>query len=295
MPVLQEPVAVTVEKILLATDFAVSSERATAYAAGLALRFGATLELAHVFDPSVTTSWEAAELEIPPEERQRMSSERLGVVERSLLGSGILTRTVCRGAYRPGAALLEIAREEKADLIVAGTRSKTGLERMVLGSTAEQLIRGASVPVLTVGPKAKMPPAGPLTFRTVIYANDFSPEAARAAAYALAFAEDSGARLFCCYAIPDEHQYLQTREELDEGFRKALAARIPASAYDWCNPECVVEHGAAPQAILDLADRVGADLIVLGARKSSFWLTRIERGLTPALLAEASCPVLTVC
>jgi hypothetical protein len=34
---------------------------------------------------------------------------------------------------------------------------------------------------------------------------------------------------------------------------------------------------------------------VLGARKSTFWLTRIERGLTPALLAEARCPVMTIC
>jgi nucleotide-binding universal stress UspA family protein len=57
----------------------------------------------------------------------------------------------------------------------------------------------------------------------------------------------------------------------------------------------VVEHGEAARTILDLAERVGADLIVLGARKSSFWLTRVERGLTPALLAEATCPVLTVC
>jgi nucleotide-binding universal stress UspA family protein len=295
MPVLQEPAAVSVETILIATDFTLSSTRALAYARALALRFGATLELAHVFDPTVSTSWEAPELEIPAEDRLRMSNDRLGGIERTLLGSGIATRTVCRGAHRPAAALLEIAREQSIDLIVAGTNSKVGIERVILGSTAEQLIRGASCPVLTVGPKARIPDPGPLTFRTVVFANDFSPEATKAAVYALSFAEDAGAKLYCCYAVQDEHRYGETRAILDEGFRKALQARIPASSYDWCSPECVVEHGAAAQAILDLAQRVDADLIVLGARKSTFWLTRVERGLTPALLAEATCPVMTVC
>ena len=109
------------------------------------------------------------------------------------------------------------------------------------------------------------------------------------------FAEDSGAKLYSCFALEDEYQYNKSYKALDEGFRKALAARIPVASYDWCDPECVVEHGAAPKAILDLAKRVDADLIVLGARKSTFWLTRVERGLTPALLAESTCPVMTVC
>ncbi len=295
MPVLQEPAAVSMQTILLATDFSWASERAVAYARSLALRFGSTLELVHMVDPTVTSSWAAPELEIPPEDKLRRGCERLGEEERKLLATGIPTRTVCRAARKPAEALLELAKEDGVDLIVAGTQSKTGIERLVLGSTAEQLIRAASCPVLTVGPKAKLPGPGPLMFRTVVYANDFSPEATKAAVYALSLAEDAGARLYCCYTVEAEYRYGETRQALDEGFQKALKARIPESTYDWCTPECVVEHGDPASAILDLAERVGADLIVLGARKSSFWLTRVERGLTPALLAEALCPVLTVC
>jgi nucleotide-binding universal stress UspA family protein len=295
MPVLSEPAAVSVEKILIATDFSLSSERALAYAKALALRFGSMLELAHVFDPTVVTSWESAEIEISPEERLQMSERRLGDLERQILGAGIVTRSVCRGAHRPAAALLQIVKDDHIDLVVAGTTSKTGIERVILGSTAEQLIRSADCPVLTVGPQARLPEPGPLTFRTIVFANDFSAEATKAAVYALSFAEDSGAKLFSCFAVENQYQYNKSAKELDEGFRKALQARIPEASYDWCDPECVVEHGAAPQAILDLAKRVDADLIVLGARKSTFWLTRVERGLTPALLAEATCPVLTIC
>ncbi len=295
MPVLSEPTAVSVEKIMIATDFSAASERALAYAKALALRFGSLLELVHVFDPTVVVSWESAELEISPEERLRMSAQRLGDLERKLLGAGIVTRTVCRGAHRPAAALLQIVKDDRIDLVVAGTSSKTGMERVILGSTAEQLIRSAGCPVLTVGPHARLPEPGPLTFRTIVFANDFSPEATKAAVYALSFAEDAGAKLYSCFALENQYEYNKSHKELDEGFRNALKARIPESSYDWCDPECVVEHGAAPKAILDLANRVDADLIVLGARKSTFWLTRIERGLTPALLAEARCPVMTIC
>jgi nucleotide-binding universal stress UspA family protein len=295
MAVIQEPVAISLEKILVATDFCVSSDRAVAYARALAMRFGSTLEVAHIFDPTVTTSWEAAELEIPPEDRERQSEERLAQVDLAIRQHGLETKPVLVGARRPAGALLDLAKRDGVDLIVAGTQSKVGLERLVLGSVAEQLIRGADCPVLTVGPKSRIPGEGPLTFQSVLFANDFSGEATKAAVFALAFAEDAGARLFCCYSIDDEQRFGETREALDTGFRKALKARIPESAYDWCSPECVVEHGAAARTILDLAERVNADLIVLGARKSTFWLTRVERGLTPALLAEATCPVLTVC
>jgi nucleotide-binding universal stress UspA family protein len=237
MPVLSEPTAVSIGKILIATDFSAASERALAYAKALALRFGSMIELAHVFDPTVTTSWEAAELEVPPEERHKMSERRLGDFERKLLGAGIVTRTVCRGAKRPAEALLQIAKDDRVELIVAGTSSKTGLERVILGSTAEQLIRSAECPVLTVGPQARVPDPGPLTFRTIVFANDFSPEATKAAVYALSFAEDSGSKLYCCYAVQDDQQYKQSRKALDEGFRKA-SRRAPttgATPNAWSN------------------------------------------------------------
>ena len=174
-------------------------------------------------------------------------------------------------------------------------QSKSGVERLILGSTAEQLIRSAKCPVLTVGPNAKGPGDAPLVFQTIVYATDFSPEAAKAAIYALSFAQDSGARLYFCYVLGLQAATSWTREVLDRAFQTALKKMIPESSYDWCNPECVVEHGDAAEAILELAERVQADLIVLGARKASFWLTHVERGLTPDLLARATCSVLTVC
>jgi nucleotide-binding universal stress UspA family protein len=119
-------------------------------------------------------------------------------------------------------------------------------------------------------------------------------EASKAAVFALSFAQDSGAHLYFCYVARAEAT-AEERKTLDAPLKAALHKMIPESSYEWCSPETVVEHGDAGEAILELAERVHADLIVLGARNASFWLTHIEHGLTPDLLAEAKCPVMTVC
>jgi nucleotide-binding universal stress UspA family protein len=292
MPVLQR-VSVSVKNILFATDFSSVSEKAAAYAKALALNFRSSVEIAHVLDPSVVTSYKAI-LGKPFKERQRIGNQNLSKVQQDFAGSGIEARTSLAEGRRPPAALLNLAKQHDTDLIIAGTHSKWGLERLVLGSTAEDLIRNAACPVLTVGPHAKQPQDGPLVFRTIIYATDFSVEAAKAAVFALSFAQDSGAHLYFCYVSESEPLPEETAT-LDAPLKAALNKMIPESVYEWCSPETIVRHGDAAEAILELAERVNADLIVLGARNASFWLTHVEHGLTPDLLAEATCPVMTVC
>ena len=295
MPLIEERVSVSVKKILLATDFSSASEKAASYARVLARRFSSTVEIAHVFDPSIVTSYEEAIIGLPVNERRRIASENLERLRDDFSASGIDVRTTSPGGHRPSASLLKVAKEHEGDLIVAGTHSKSGVERLILGSTAEQLIRNAECPVLTVGPHVKPPGDAPLAFQTIVYATDFSAEAAKAAVYALSFAQDSGAHLYFCYVRGLQTDTSWKREFVDGAFQSALKRLIPECSYDWCNPECVVEHGDAAKAILELATRVQADLIVLGARKASFWLSYIERGVTPDLLAQATCPVMTVC
>jgi len=67
MPVIGERVSVSVKKILLATDFSSASEKAASYARALARRFSSTVEITHVFDPSIVTSYEEAIMGLPPE------------------------------------------------------------------------------------------------------------------------------------------------------------------------------------------------------------------------------------
>jgi nucleotide-binding universal stress UspA family protein len=167
MPLLEDRVSIAVEKILLATDFSLSSEKAAAYAKGMAQRFSSTVEIAHVFDPSVVPSCEEAARGEPVTGR-RATVDRLEEIKSEFHNSGILAETALPEGHRPFAALLKIAKERQVDLVVAGTESKLGVERLILGSTAEELIRNAQVPVLTVGPNVRLPKEGPLAFKSII-------------------------------------------------------------------------------------------------------------------------------
>ena len=294
MPLIEEPVTVAIQRILLATDFTSSSDKALSFARALALRFSSSIEITHVFDPSVVTSYEEAVIGLPVAERRRLADETLNRLRDDLSASGIDIRTTLSEGHRPFTHLLQVAKDHEADLIVAGTQSKSGVERLFLGSTAEQLIRNAQCPVLTVGPNCRTPGDGPLSFRAIVFATDFSAEATKAAVYALSFAEDSGGRLYFCHVVESQMGSGPKQEFPYEGFQATMKRQIPEHAYDWCNPECVVQHGDVAKVVLELAERVHADLIVLGARKASFWLTHVERGVTPNLLAQALCPVLTI-
>jgi len=289
MPVLQR-VSVSIKDILVATDFSSVSDKAAAYAKALALNFRSKVEIVHVFDPSYVESF----LGMSATERQKLTHEGLESLQQEFIDSGVEAATTLAEGRPAHTTLLKHAANHDVDLIVAGTHSKFGLERLVLGSTAEELIRNAACPVLTVGPHAKDPGEGPLVFRTIIYATDFTTQAAKAAVFALSFAQDSGAHIYLCH-ISNTQASPEETKSLDATFNAALAKMIPESVYEWCTPETMVKHGDAAQSILELSARVNADLIVLGARNASFWLTHIEHGLTPDLLAEATCPVMTVC
>jgi nucleotide-binding universal stress UspA family protein len=294
-PVSASPVSVALDKILFSTDFSESAEKAAAYAKALAQRFGSAVEVVHIFDPSVVICPEDATLGYTAQMKEELSAECVERVRDDFTSSGIKSIAISHEGHSPAHDLIEIAKKDKVDLIVTGTASHTDLGRMILGSTAESLIRNAPCPVLTVGPNAAIPEDKPLFFQKIIYATDFSPEAARAAVFALSFAQDSGAKLLLCYVNSINRSSLNVQKVIDASFREALSRLVPESSYDWCNPEFIVEHGEAASAILGLAERVKADLIVLGARKSSFWLTHFERGVTPDLLAQARCPVMTIC
>jgi nucleotide-binding universal stress UspA family protein len=194
--------------------------------------------------------------------------------------------------FQPAAVILDEAVDFDADLIVLGTTSKQGLTKLALGSTAEEVIRAANCPVLTVGPHVRRPLDEAIAFQTIVYATDFSAQAAKGADLALGLGMSEGTRVYLCHVAPDK---AATTGGNDDQSMSSLKALVPALSPCWCEPECVVEHGKASEAILALAKRVNADLIVLGARKASFWVEFVRTGLTPALLAAATCPVLTVC
>jgi nucleotide-binding universal stress UspA family protein len=78
-------------------------------------------------------------------------------------------------------------------------------------------------------------------------------------------------------------------------FESALEKLIPQSTFDWCTPECVVDQGDVASHVLRLAKKVGADLVILGAKRSSSWFPHLVEGVVGHVLVDAECPVMTVC
>jgi len=173
-----------------------------------------------------------------------------------------------------------------------GTRGNKGLARLVLGSTAEMLIHQARCPILAIGPRVPAPKQ-PVGFQRIVYATDFSPEAAKACVFALSFAQDFGAHLYLCHVLPQGNDQMND-QELNDRFIDALRNLVPDVAREWCEPECVLEHGVAADGILLLAQRVKADLIVLGTRKTSHWFDNFETGVAFQVISSSPCPVLTI-
>jgi nucleotide-binding universal stress UspA family protein len=133
-----------VDRILVSTDFSACSLTALEYAADLASVFGAELLVVHVEAVPLTPS-ELVDLTDGAADR-----EVARVVEH-LRADG----SRCRGVIRTGAPAAEISKvatEEKAGLIVLGTHGRKGITHLLLGSVAEQVVRGAPCPVLTVRP-----------------------------------------------------------------------------------------------------------------------------------------------
>jgi len=94
-----------------------------------------------------------------------------------------------------------VADEKKADLIVVGTSGRRGIGKFVLGSVAEEILRRAKCPVLTVGPYYEMEPLGEAKFSKIVYATNFGEASPAAAAYAVAFAEEYQAHLTLLHVI----------------------------------------------------------------------------------------------
>lgn len=285
---------VSFKHVLFATDFSSTSRQAAAYVKTLALRFSSSVTIAHVFDPVGSSSAAEGSAESPSKLSRRSCEQYLEKLRDDFCLSGIAAETALSEGYRPFPGLLKLAKDSEVDLIVAGTGSTSSAERLVLGSTAEQLIRNAECAVLTVGPKTMLPSDAQIAFRRIVCAADLSPEAIKAAHYALSLAEDSSAHIYFCYVLGMKADSSPKGQLLENAFQSAIKQLVPECFFDRCHPEFVVQHGDAAKAILELAAKIRADLIVLGARSTSFWLTNLNHDRAPNLLVEAICPVMTV-
>jgi nucleotide-binding universal stress UspA family protein len=147
---------IRIRKILYATDFSPYSNQAYFHAVALAENHGASLTVLYVLAPGFGTP------EAPGDADDR-SYWREQLEQIRPINAGIPVRHVLLEGD-PAAEIVHYAREAGIDLIVMGTHGRTGLERLLMGSVAEKVMREAPCSVLVV----KLPRGVPATERPVV-------------------------------------------------------------------------------------------------------------------------------
>lgn len=134
--------------ILCAVDFSAPAEAALLAACDLAAKHGARLHVVHAWEPPAHLA-EGAELALTTRE-QELARDLEALVHRHPVPRVSVTRHLRRGL--PSAEIVALAAELDVDLVVMGTTGRTGVERFLLGSVAERVVRSSAAPVLTVRP-----------------------------------------------------------------------------------------------------------------------------------------------
>jgi nucleotide-binding universal stress UspA family protein len=179
-----------------------------------------------------------------------------------------------------------------------GTHGRTGVGRALLGSTAEEIFRKASFPVLTVGPHVSHNTERRLAMKEILYATDFSPESLAALPFAVSLAQEhqSNLTLLNVTGKAEVGELVHAGQYVESTVRR-LQTLVPAGAELWCEPKCRVEQGPEAEKIMEVAIALGADLIVLGVRRPQGGVgatTHLLRSIAHDVVAKAQCPVLTV-
>ncbi len=140
------------KKILVATDFSDHAREAVRYAAELARRYEGSLLLIHVYQPVNYALPDGYMLYTPTQMTSMMEEfeQQLGKAKAEALAAGAPEVETSLPIGAAAFEIVEAARAADCDLIVMGTHGRTGLSHMLIGSTAERVVRAATCPVLTV-------------------------------------------------------------------------------------------------------------------------------------------------
>jgi nucleotide-binding universal stress UspA family protein len=285
--------------ILHPTDFSAHADRAFALACSLARASGSRLLVLHVAP-------------VPQLQTKRYYREEM---EAALLRRQSPDPALETGWHLlAGEAVPEIlwlAREIRCALIVMGTQGQTGLARLLMGSVAEQVVRNAPCPVVTVKVPPREPPpategpsetAGPIPaavpIQTILHPTDLSERCAEAFRVACSLARDHAARVIVVH-VPEPRAApvgMAPAPPLPEGHRGGMEEwlRLSHQPAPGVQVEWRVEEGDVATGIVSAARSTACDLIVMGTHGRT-GLGRVLMGsVAESVLRTAPCPVVTV-
>ena len=282
----------SLKHILVATDFSAISIVALRHALGIAHRYHSNVSLLHVIDPAVYgiagPDGISAETEVALRDAER--------IETSLRSEGSLEGIRLDFAVEVGPVWTTIADEIKVKrpgALVLGTRGRTGLRKLALGSVAESAFREAPCLVLTVGPKALRSKSSGAEAKGFLIPTDLSPESIKALPYGISLARGASSQLTLLHvlnsSVDDGDQNMETVRAIETRLREFLRLHQNTET----TVRFMMEAGPPAQVILRVAERHHMDLIVMGLRAWSGDGQPMWRNAY-TVVTRAPCPVLSM-
>ncbi len=296
------------KSVLIATDFSEASDKALRHALAIARHYGAKFYLVHVVSSQSFTLVGPSAVVAATEAVSRDARQ----LEDRLVQTGALTGLRQEVIVRQGNVweeLEKIVHQEQVELVVIGTHARRGLGKLLLGSVAEHIFRHSECLVLTVGPGSLQdsPVDGTRAVRPFLFATDFSGPSLHALPYAISSANHFGTKLILLHVVPiipmpenvnrpSAEDVMQARENARIGSLRRLEELTLQNVQLTLRPEFLVEFGSPTEKILQAADVLKADAIILGLHRSTHIDTKSHMPWATAyeVVCGAGCSVLTV-
>jgi len=294
------------KKILFPTDFSRCADQALTHAVYLAEKYQAALHLLHVVtlfedQPDVLND-ELAETEVLVRKLEEKAESELQNVANTHGSDDMEIVTNQKRAISAAPAILEYASKNGIDLIVMGTHGRRGIEHLLLGSVAEEVVRLADCPVFTIRESEKVKPIK--LFERILVPVDFSDHSKKALAYAKEIADSYDANLQLLHIIEDtihpafslsgKSSIFDLVPGIEEDCNRRIKELIQETGISKENTEIIVKGGQAAHDIIKFAKDNLSDLVVI----ATHGLTGIENlllgSVTEKVVRMASCPVFTV-
>ncbi len=289
------------DDLLLARDFSSISDRALRHALDLAARTGAALHLLHVdvlHDDNTTQSPGTGLDKI----REELKNDPRAASDEAL--DAVSIHEVTERDVSAGPAILMYASENDIDLITLGTHGRRGPKRILLGSVAEEVVRRASVPVLTVrgGEDATHLPVGGVD--RMLVPVDFSDPSREALRHARELASLYGADLDLLYVVEEAlhpafyvggvSSIYDVEPDIEEKARAHLQKFANKTPGAKVNINVHAVPGQAAASILSFVEEHEIDLVTTSTHGRTGMDRFLLGSVAEKLVRHLRCPVLTV-
>jgi nucleotide-binding universal stress UspA family protein len=281
-----------IQTILAPVDFSPASVQALDYAVSLAKQFHAAIHLVHVYPPDEASSVPGAgHLLFESAEVVERLNEALTGIHRKYMPTFRLENCHIRRG-QPYQEIVGLARELDADLIALSTRGHSGLKHLLLGSTAERVVRNAPCPVLVTRKRKQKSKAASrsVAVRTILVPTDFSQCSLAGTEYAASLARKFNATLRLFHAMYPYTNYVfidragvrlsGLAEAMEETARQEMDALKQMDFLQSVPVQTEILPGAAVDEICAAAGEPDIDLIVIS--------THGRTGLKHALIGSVA-------